>query len=249
MKSLESVRWKLHLEYDGTQFSGWQRQPNARTVQEEVEKAIAKIWQSPITIVAAGRTDAGVHALDQTIHFDAIPKIEPPQLQKALNALLPNDISAHHAEIARPDFHARFSARSRLYHFYVRRSYSATRRLYSIRHRFPFEAKRVHEKAQIFLGKHDFRLFSHENKELNHHICEIFHIAFESINDDEFRFSIRANRFLHNMVRILLGTLLFSEKNNLDEKYLKKLLNEGPKNEIGPTLPPHGLFLAKIFYR
>lgn len=238
---------RLTLEYDGTDFSGWQIQKSGRTVQGELERVLSQMLKHPVRVVGAGRTDAGVHALGQVAHFRTEHPIPVEGLQRGLNALLPDDMIVREAAEAAPDFHARFSARSRAYRYVITRRRRAIGRQYAYLWEDPLDLQAMREAASRLVGEHDFRAFCHAGAEVNHFRCHVTHATWLEVGE-ELRFEIAANRFLHNMVRILVGTMLEIGRGKAGPDWVDELLRSGDRTSAGWTIPPHGLFLVRVEY-
>ncbi len=238
---------RLTLEYDGTDFQGWQVQKDARTVQGELEKVLEEILKEPVRVVGAGRTDAGVHALGQVAHFRTEKRIPLDGLRKGLNALLPDDVVVLEAAEAAPDFHARFSATGRAYRYVITRRRRAIGRHYAYFCEGPLDLSAMQRAAEQILGEHDFRAFCQASAEVNHYRCHVRSARWED-RGEEIWFEIEANRFLHNMVRILVGTMMEIGRGFWTVERIRELLASGDRTEAGRTVPPHGLYLLRVMY-
>jgi len=240
----------LTISYDGTNYCGMQEQINGLSIQSVIQKALSQIAKKKIIIVSSGRTDAGVHALCQPIHFDfPIDSMNTHQIVLALNSLLPLDIRAIEVYEVSNKFHARFGAKKRTYHYHICKAPDPFNRLHFSF--FPHKTIRVDyikELLPFFLGKHDFSSFCKKNPDLNNYFCTIAEISFEE-NSSGYILKISANRFLHNMVRRIVGTVVnFSDKQLKYESIKDLLLGRDKKMEFIVTAPPQGLFLANVEY-
>jgi len=241
---------RLLVAYDGTDFSGWQRQEKDRSVQGDIEKALQKLHKQPVRLTGSGRTDAGVHAAGQVANFQStIAGMQASRFVPALNALLKRDVRILQAEEASPDFHARFDAKTRLYRY----------RLVCGRPAFPQELRYAHQLwrrpdlgllnryARILLGETDCSTFAtprDPSESRSRHIS----LARFMTEGDTLVFEIAANAFLWKMVRSVLGTLLHCEAQRLPVEVFSEIVASGDRSRAGPTMPPEGLVLWKIDY-
>lgn len=243
-------RLKCTVSYDGTMFSGYQVQPGKRTVQGEIEKALEKLNKGArIRISASGRTDAGVHARGQVIHFDTMLEIEPARWQIALNSLLPSDIAIHTVELAAPDFHARFNAVGKEYRYFMLLSKHRDPFNRNFAYQFPFslDLEGMREASKHLLGTHDFTSFCSAKTEVEDRVRTVKEIDFFEENG-QFVFKFVGNGFLYNMVRILVGTLLEIGTGRRAADSIPELLEKKDRTLAGKTAPGHGLYLWKVFY-
>ncbi len=240
-------RFKLTIEYDGTNFSGWQVQPEARTVERELEEAFSKILQQPVDIVGQGRTDAGVHALGQVGHVDLPGGTDSEKLIFGVNRIISDEVAIHSIEEVALDFHARFDAASREYEYVLAKRYSPLNRLNSILLPRNLNLDSMKEAAAHILGEHDFAPFSKFNEDNFTTICTVdTSEIIETGNTLIYR--IRANRFLRNMVRRLVGTMIKVGEGKLSIDEFEKALSN-PESEIATqTAPAKGLTLKKVYY-
>lgn len=245
------INLKIIIQYDGTNFAGWQIQPNVRTVQGEISKALYNIYGEKITIYGCGRTDAGVHALGQVANF-RLPYLKMP-IQKAhyaINNHLPRDIRILSSEIVDDNFNARASALSREYIYVVSNSdvYSPFYDKYAWFYRKNIiDEKMVNEYAKYLIGEHDFTSFcssADENEVKFRYIEKAYCIR----KKDLLYIVIRGNAFLHNMVRIITGTLIEGQKKNMHISFIKDILEEKDRTRAFVTAPPHGLYFRRAFF-
>jgi tRNA pseudouridine38-40 synthase len=243
-------RLKCIISYDGTQFSGYQVQPGKRTVQGEIEKALTKLNKgAQIRVSASGRTDAGVHARGQVIHFDTSLEIEPARWQIALNSLLPDDIAVSSAKIVQQEFHARFDAAGKEYRYFLLLSKHRDpfQRNYAYQYPLVLNYDAMREASKHLLGTHDFTSFCSAKTEVEDRVRTLKEIDFYEENGMlVFRFV--GNGFLYNMVRILVGTLLEVGNGRRAADTMQGLLASKDRTLAGKTAPGHGLYLWQVFY-
>ena len=243
------MRIALGVEYDGTNYSGFQRIPHAISVQETLEKALSEIANHPIAIVCAGRTDAGVHAHEQVIHMNTDAIRDPKAWTLGVNQKLPPDIRILWAKPVSEDFHARFSARARQYHYKIlnREMGSALLHKRMLHHRYPLDEKLMHETAQVLVGQHDFTSFRASGCQAKHPIRTIEWIKITR-EKDVVLIDIQANAFLHHMVRNIVGSLLLIGRGRESPDFIEKALLAKDRRQAGPTAPAHGLYFHKVSY-
>ena len=241
------MRYFLELSYAGTRYHGWQTQPNAVTVQEIIEKAMSLLLRTHVKITGAGRTDAGVHARQMFAHFDLDIDIVPVDLTYKLNSFLPDDIAIHQIHRVTDEAHARFDAKTRSYQYFINR------------HKNPFltgtswylakdlDVVLMNNAARILLDFKDFKSFSKVHTNVKTFICDIRHAEWQ-INENQLVFNITADRFLRNMVRAIVGTLVDVglHKKSLDD--FKKIIESRDRSNAGFSVPAKGLFLTEITY-
>ena len=242
-------RYLLQLSYDGSGFCGWQKQLHFRTVQNELETALHEIAKQHVKTIGSSRTDTGVHALCQYTHFDFPIDLTPIQIKLALTTKLPKDIKVNNVFIVQPDFHSRYHATGRSYRFEITKELTPFNRNFRTYFpRYPVYPEAIEKCLSLFEGKQDFELFSHKNEKLTNHLCNVKNIGFVQ-HDEGYTFTITANRFLHNMVRRIIGTMVKLGNNDDLPHIISELLK---KNEeylhMVYTAPPQGLFLSEVFY-
>lgn len=241
-------RYKLTIAYDGTHFSGWQIQPNDRTVEETLEDAFSKVLQEPIDLIGQGRTDAGVHARGQTAHVDFPDHANPDKVIYGVNGIVGDEIQIVDFEIADTEFHARFNAIAREYEYTITPKPNPLQRHYSWGLRHPVEVEKLHKCAAMLKGEFDFAGFSKFNEDNFTTVCEIHRSKFE-VDEEIIRYHIQANRFLRNMVRRLAGTMVRVAQGKMTISDFKTAL-ENPDSKIPTyTAPAKGLVLEKVFYK
>jgi tRNA pseudouridine38-40 synthase len=236
------MRLKLTIEYDGTEFRGWARQPRERTVEGELQRALRELYSAGELIVA-GRTDTGVHALANVVSVDVEGGPPPERAVAAINTRLPRDIAVSHAEPARPDFHARYDARTRSYRYRVwrRRNRSALEARRSLWYPRPLDLAGLNENAQSLHGEHDFRAFTPAETQHRLFSRTIEAARWVEIDENVIAFEITADSFLRHMVRTLVGSMLQGHD-------LAPLLTGRLRSDAGATAPPHGLYLTDVTY-
>ncbi|MAO64093.1 MAG: tRNA pseudouridine(38-40) synthase TruA [Balneola sp.] len=241
-------RYKLTIEYDGTNFSGWQIQPNDVTVEGTLEKAFSTVLQQEIDLIGQGRTDAGVHARGQVAHVDLPEKTDLDKLLNGVNKIVGDEIEVTNIESVRDDFHARFDATSRQY------EYTMTLRNIPIMNRYswalyqPVDEGKLRECAAILKGEFDFDGFSKFNEDNRTTLCDIHHSEFE-FDGEVIRYRIRANRFLRNMVRRLVGTMAHVAQKKKSIEEFREILENPALKRPTQTAPAKGLVLEKVFYK
>lgn len=241
-------RYALELAYRGTNYHGWQIQPNASSVQEEIERRLTQLMgNTPVSIVGCGRTDTGVHASYYVMHFDCGRELDTAQLVYKLNKMLPEDIAVLSGQSVTEDFHARFSAVSRTYHYFIHQKKNAfSLDSYQLTQAVDFEA--MNRAAKHLLGKQDFTSFSKLHTDVKTNICTVSKAAWYQTGPDNWYFEITADRFLRNMVRAVVGTLLDVGYGNLTENDIPQILASKDRGEAKLSVPAKGLFLVDIRY-
>lgn len=253
MPSEPPRRIRLTLQYDGSGFHGWQVQPGVRTVQGELEAALSRLADRPITTIAAGRTDAGVHATGQVASVDMPEKWTPEALERSLNAILPGDIWAADAESVAPSFHARYSAVGRGYIYRVGTTPAARspfRRRYCWPVGEPLDAGVLDGAAAAVLGEHSFRGYAKSGQPERGYRCTLHSARWVRWPAGGLELRIVANRFLHHMVRYLVGTMVDAARGRRPAADVAGLLDESRLSELetSPPAPAEGLFLACVYY-
>lgn len=249
---METYRYKASVQYDGTDFFGFQIQPEDRTVQAVLEEAIAKVGQADSPrLVGAGRTDSGVHARGQVIHFDLAKRMPERSLLMGLNACLPADVAVTNVESVAGDFHARYDAKDKtyLYQIYngpVRDPFLAR---YAYHHRYQLDAEKLEAGLKLFQGQHDFQAFASSKAEVKSFVRTIYQtdLTYDpGLNLYGLRF--RGDGFLYNQIRIMVGTLLQVADGRRPVTDIEKILASKDRNLAGPTAAPQGLIMESVGY-
>jgi len=241
-------RYFLQLSYKGSRYFGWQRQPNEISVQEVLEKALSTVLREDIAVVGAGRTDTGVHASFYVLHFDVSNEIqEPEKLVYHLNRFLPGDIAVQNIKKVNNDFHARFSAASRTYKYFI----STVKDPFNTETCYQFtvsiDVEKMNEAAKTLFEYTDFTSFAKLHTDVKTNNCKIFQAEWER-NDNKMVFTIKADRFLRNMVRAIVGTLLEVGKGKITVDDFRSIIELKNRGAAGTSAPPQGLFLVDIEY-
>ena len=241
------MRYFIYLQYDGTSYHGWQTQPNCVSVQETIEQKLSLLMRRELFIVGAGRTDTGVHARLMVAHFDADQEVDCNQLTFRLNGLLPPDIAILRIVPVTPDAHARFSALSRTYRYYIITRKSPFDHLYTMRTYRQLDIDLMNEAASHLFDYSDFTSFAKLHSDVKTHICRIMYAHWEK-TDDGLVFCIRADRFLRNMVRAIVGTLIDVGRGSLSIPQFCATIEKKDRCSAGDSVPASGLFLEDVEY-
>lgn len=244
------VRIKLIIQYDGRDFSGWQVQPNKRTVQGELEKTLEFLLKEKVKTYASGRTDSGVSAFGQVAHFDTEQTVNVKKLQDSLNALTPDDIAVTGCEIVSSDFDARFTVKKKTYQY----------RFYISKYRLPLydkvafrvndyvDVNKMKEACKYFIGEHDFESFVSQKSGKTNFVRTVYDAKIIEIDDGLYAFEITGNGFLYNMVRIVFGTILKAGYGQIEPKEIENLILAKSRPKAGKTMPSYPLFMKKVDY-
>ena len=258
------MRYKIRLSYDGSAFCGWQIQNNARTLQGELEKALSTLLGSPVQVTGAGRTDSDVNAIGYIAHFDVPDEVsvEAAHLCYKLNAMLPREMAVHEVSVASEDFHARFDARMREYHYFIHFRKDPFCEKYSYRMRYPLDIEKMNEAAGHLLGEHDFSCFEKVGGNNATSICTVTEavwktyrpmhadmMGFPCEEGDYIVFRIRANRFLRNMVRAVVGSLIEVGRGKKEPSWIAQLIESGNRSDAGSSVPGNALFFTGAEYK
>ena len=241
----------MTLSYDGTRYHGWQIQPNGVSVQEKLQEALSTLLREPVTVTGAGRTDSGVHARMMVAHFD-LPSydgiLDGKQLAYKLNRLLPYDIAVSKVEAVSEEMHARFSATSRMYRYYIHTSKDPFQKAYSCEIHYPLDFVRMNEAAWILMTYEDFGAFCKSGADVKTTLCHVTNAEWVQTSPTTWYFEIRANRFLRNMVRAVVGTLIEVGRGRLSLDDFKKVIEGKQRSDAGESMPGNALFLEDIVY-
>lgn len=242
-------RYKMIVAYDGTNYSGFARQPHAVTIQGLLEKAIYKITKQEILTLGAGRTDKGVHAKGQCVAFDLDTKIPTFKLARALNSQLPPDIVVQSVEETSPTFHPRFSAKRKTYRYQLLNTPvpNPFDYRYTLHYPYPIDMEKMQEAANKMIGEHDFNCFCAAGSTVKDTVRTIYSITFKREGSIVYM-DICGNGFLYNMVRIIMGTLLYVNENKIRISSIPTIISEKDRQKAGPTVPPQGLIMLDIVY-
>ncbi len=239
------MRIKLIVEYDGTEYFGWQIQKGQTTVQEKLEQALNILFKKKIRVTAAGRTDTGVHARNQVVHFD-VTAADPFRLKRSLNGLLPNDIVVKRVEETDDKFHARFSARARRYSYTIATNHTALDRKYAWTVFHPLNVVLLQRGAELVREFEDFQSFCKVKSEVRHYRCKIIESRWQA-ESERLIYHITADRFLHGMVRALVGALVELGRGKLTLGGLREIYERRDRTLVPLTAPVHGLVLESVF--
>lgn len=258
------MRYKIRLSYDGSAFCGWQIQNNAESVQGTLEKCLSTLLGQEIQVTGAGRTDTGVNAINYIAHFEITgnPRLEAEQLCYKLNAMTPHEIAIHEISAVSDDFHARFDARSREYHYFIhfRKDPFCSRFSYRMRSHLNIEA--MNEAAGHLIGEHDFSCFEKVGGNNTTSICTITEASWSTYRpmhvemmgmpyeeEDYIVFRVKANRFLRNMVRAIVGSMIEVGRGKRRPEWIKELIENGCRSDAGASVPGNALFFTGAEYK
>ncbi|MDO5664236.1 MAG: tRNA pseudouridine(38-40) synthase TruA [Bacteroidia bacterium] len=242
-------RYFITLSYNGKNYVGWQIQPNGVSVQQVLQDALSTILREPIEVVGAGRTDAGVHARKMVAHFDfSGNNLDKKELVRKLNSFLPKDIAIHEVFEVKPDAHARFSAASRTYKYYLTTEKDPFLHDFNYQVFFEPDIDTMNSLCSVLKEYRDFTSFSKLHTDVKTNNCHIHEAYWEQDGTTRFIFTITADRFLRNMVRAIVGTLLEAGRGKLDERGLRRIIEAQNRSVAGDSAPGHALFLHDVIY-
>ncbi len=242
------MRYFVWFSYDGTAYHGWQIQPNGNSVQAELQRALSTLLREEISVTGAGRTDAGVHARQMVAHFDFSEAIDLEQLAYKLNRILPCDIAVDRVELVDDDMHARFSATSRTYHYYIHTKKDPFSRPYSTELHYELDFDKMNEAGRILMTYDDFGAFCKSHSDVKTTLCRVTKAEWVQTSATSWYFEITANRFLRNMVRAVVGTLIDVGRGRLTLDDFRKVIEGKRRTEAGESMPANALFLENIRY-
>lgn len=242
------MRYLIKFSYDGSNYSGFQKQRGLLTIEEEMERALSKVNDKTTKITATGRTDKGVHALCQYAHADIDVKINEKKLKRALNSNLPTDIHVIEAKKVSNDFHARYNVKSKTYKYIINvGEYNPLERNYAFQYNHELDIKKMKEAINVFIGKHDFRAFVTENKDKDNCIRTITKANIE-VQNEKIIITFVGDGFLRYQVRNMVGILIRVGEGKLSANDLKKILESKDRTKSGKTAPAEGLYLVSVDY-
>lgn len=242
------MRYFIWFSYDGTGYHGWQLQPNGNTVQAELQRGLSLLLREEITVTGAGRTDTGVHARQMAAHFDTDAVFDTDTLVMKMNGVLPPDISVSKVEQVSDEMHARFSALARTYHYYIHTQKNPFRRHYSLELHYVLDFPLMNEAARILMEYEDFGAFCKAGSDVKTTICHVTAAEWHQTADDAWYFEITANRFLRNMVRAVVGTLIEVGRHRMTLDEFRQVIIGGRRTQAGESMPAQALFLEEVKY-
>lgn len=241
-------RYKISIEFEGTHYSGWQKQPNSNTVEEEIESALTQILPQPVDVIGQGRTDSGVHAEEQVAHFDFPEELDPYKIKYALLGVLPHDIAVWDMQQVADDFHARFDATARGYRYQITRRPAPLVRRVSEMVLDDLDLDAMRHCAQKVKGTHNFDSFTKPDNENPDSVCEVMESSFTE-DSYQLRYHIEANRFVRHMVRRLVGTMIEVGKGKRTVEEFEDMIDNPSKKKNGHGAAAQGLILEKVRYK
>ena len=246
-KLVNHLRYFVQFSYLGKAYHGWHKQPNALTVQQAMEECFSTILRTKLELVAAGRTDTGVHAEEMFAHFDLDLDLDPEELVGRLNSFLPDDIALQSITSVPYDAHARFSAIERTYKYRIIKKKDPFNLDTAYYNKQEFDVNLMNEATNILIGKQDFECFSKSNTDVKTYICDVRYARWEKV-DEQLIFTISADRFLRNMVRAIVGTLLDVGLGKISLKDVNSIIKSKDRSLAGVSVPAKGLSLVRVKY-
>ena len=243
------MRYFIWFGYDGTAYHGWQVQPNGVTVQSELQRCLSLLLREEVTVTGAGRTDTGVHARRMAAHFDTEQDFDTQLLVHKLNGLLHQDIGIYAIEPVSPDMHARFSATARTYHYYVHTHKNPFIRQYSLELHYQLDYALMNVAGRILTEYEDFGAFCKAGSDVKTTLCKVTHAQWHQTSDTTWYFEITANRFLRNMVRAVVGTLIEVGRGRMTLDDFRKVIEGKKRTQAGESMPAKALFLVSVEYK
>lgn len=244
------MRFLINFSYDGSNYSGYQIQPNLDTIQERIEIAVQKVNNGiRKSVQSSGRTDKGVHAINQYAHVDLDIDITPHKLKRALNSNLPDDIYVKEVTLVDDKFHARYNTVGKEYKYYINLGeYNPIERNYVFQYNYKLDIKSMKEAIKVFLGEHDFRAFVTENTNKPNCVRKIDRATIEKIDNDKIVITFKGNGFLRYQVRNMVGILIMAGEGKISTENVEKILLSCDRSTSGKTAPANGLYLTEVFY-
>ena len=243
------MRYFVWFSYDGTRYHGWQIQPNGVTVQQELQRCLSLLLREEVSVVGAGRTDTGVHARQMAAHFDiGLLPMSTDDLAHKLNGLLPQDIGVYKVEAVGDDMHARFSATARTYHYYVHTQKNPFLRQFSLELHYRLDYGLMNEAGRILTEYEDFGAFCKAGSDVKTTLCKVTHAQWHQTSETTWYFEITANRFLRNMVRAVVGTLIEVGRGRMSLDEFRQVIEGKKRTQAGESMPAKALFLEKVEY-
>lgn len=244
------MRYKMTISYDGTHYCGWQVQKNGQSIQATIQKALETTLRHPLGLTGAGRTDAGVHARGQTAHFDTDRDLDERTFPLTLNSLLPSDIRIKELEKVAPDFHARYSAKGKIYHYHLllNRIMNPFNKLYCYHVKGAFDVARLKEGAKQFVGRHDFTSFANVKIDAPKDGSRTIYKLDVVEMSDGIRLEFEGDGFLYKMVRNITGTLLDIAQGKIEIEEIPQIFDKKDRKHAGRAAPAQGLFLERVIY-
>ena len=243
-------RVKMVVAYDGTNYCGWQKQPNGICIEEVLNRELSKLLNEPIEVIGASRTDSGVHARGNIAVFDTHARMPADKICIALNQRLPKDIVIQESCEVAPDYHPRKRNTRKTYEYRIlnRRVPLPDQRLNSYFYYYALDVDKMREAAQYLVGEHDFKSFCSIRTQVEDTVRRIYSITIKKNEDDRIDIRISGNGFLYNMVRAMTGTVVYAAEGKIRPQDIGRILDSGNRTAAGPTVPPGGLYMTHLWY-